>query len=83
MSEKVFLRCSAKAKTFNNGGSVIRIGVKVSDLQAFADQYANERGYLNLVVQERRSQGQYGDTHSVVLDTYVPKAKQDDGDAPF
>lgn len=74
MSEsKIFLRCSAKEKTFDNGGSVINVGIKVSDLQAFAKQHANERGYLNLVIQQRREPGQYGDTHSVCLDTYEPK----------
>ena len=72
MADKVFLKCSAKAKTFSNGGSKLRLGVKVEDLIAFAQQHANERGYLNLEISERREVGQYGDTHSVTLDTYDP-----------
>jgi len=71
--DKVFLRCSAKARTFNNGGSVLRLGVKVEDLIAFAKQHGNERGYLNLEIKERRTAGKYGDTHSVTLDTYQGK----------
>jgi hypothetical protein len=70
MSDKVYLRCSAKKKTFNDGGELIRIGVKADDLIAFAKQHANARGYVNLVVSSRRNVGQYGDTHSVSLDTY-------------
>lgn len=78
MNDKIFLKCSAKEKTFHNGGAIINIGVKADDLIAFAQQHANERGYVNLVVQARRTPGQYGDTHSVTLDTYVPKSRTDD-----
>ena len=83
MADKVFLKCSAKEKTFRNGGSKIVLGVKVDDLVAFAKQHANERGYLNLVVSARREVGQYGDTHSVTLDDFVPQRRSDDDGAPF
>ena len=76
MADKIFLKCSAKQKRFDNGGSVINLGVKVADLVAFAQAHTNERGYLNLVISERREVGQYGDTHSVTLDTYVSQAKE-------
>ena len=79
MADKIFLKCSAKQKRFDNGGSVINLGVKVADLVAFAQAHTNERGYLNLVISERREVGQYGDTHSVTLDTYVSKAKEPGG----
>lgn len=81
MADKTFLRCSAKEKEFRSGGSVIRLGVKVEDLIAFAKEHGNERGYLNLSISKRRSVGQYGDTHSVSLDTYEPRQAQDE--APF
>lgn len=76
MADKVFLKCSAKAKHFANGGSVINVGVKVEDLAEFCRKHKNERGYLNLVIQERREVGQFGDTHSIVLDTYQPKPRE-------
>ena len=79
MADKIFLKCSAKQKRFDNGGSVINLGVKVADLVAFAQAHTNERGYLNLVISERREVGQYGDTHSVTLDTYVSHAKEPGG----
>ena len=50
MADKIFLKCSAKQKRFDNGGSVINLGVKVADLVAFAQAPTNERGYLNLVI---------------------------------
>ncbi len=76
MADKVFLKCKAKERTFNNGGSVINISIKVDDLIRFANEHKNERGYLNLTVQARREVGQYGDTHSVTLDTYQSGARQ-------
>ena len=75
MAEKIFLKCSAKEKTFANGGSLLNIGVKVADLLEFAQRHANERGYLNLCVQSRRELGKFGDTHTVSLDTWVAKPK--------
>ena len=71
MPEKVYLKCSAKARD-TNYGEMLNIGVKAEDLIAFAQQHVNERGYLNLTISKRRSVGTYGDTHSVTLDTYQP-----------
>lgn len=73
--DKTYLRCSAKVKTFSNGGSAILFGVKVEELIKFANEHVNERGYLNLVISERREPGQYGDTHSVALDTFQPSQR--------
>lgn len=57
-------------------GPVVRWGVKAEDLIAFAQQHANERGYLNFDVVRRREMGRYGETHSLVLDTYVKGSGQ-------
>lgn len=67
---KTYLKCSAKLKA-NDYGQRLLIGVKADDIIAFAREHQNERGYLNLVVTERKSPSQYGDTHSVYLDTWV------------
>jgi hypothetical protein len=80
MGEKIFLKCSAKEKTFPNGGSILNLGIKVSDLLEFAQRHVNERGYLNLSVQSRREIGKFGDTHAISLDTWVKKPKGDADD---
>jgi len=77
MADKVYLKCSAKEKTFSNGGSIIKLGIKVADLIAFAQQHGNERGYLNLCIGARREVGQYGDTHTVTLDSFTPRAEEE------
>ena len=73
---KTYLKCSAKEKRFTDGGSLISLSVKVSELIDFAKRHGNDRGYLNLTISPRREVGQYGDTHSVKLDTYEPKKRQ-------
>ncbi len=82
----VFLKCIAKKKVFPNGGSLLSIGIKATDLTEFIAQHTNERGYVNLTVKERREEGRYGDTHTVTLDTWVatPKAAPiTESDIPF
>ncbi len=67
---KTYLKCSAKARD-TQYGRIIKLGIKVDDFIEFARKHVNERGYVNLDIVERKEQGQYGDTHSVVLDDYV------------
>jgi len=86
MAEKIFLKCSAKEKTFANGGSILNLGIKVADLLEFAQRHVNERGYLNLSVQSRREIGKFGDTHTISLDTWVAKPKAEamhESEIPF
>ena len=70
MTEKIWLKCSAKEKIFANGGSVLNIGIKAEDLTQFIEAHTNERGYLNVNIIKRNEVGQYGDTHSISLDTW-------------
>lgn len=94
---KKYLKASAKEKV-NEWGARLLIGVKADDLIQFARENANERGYVNLVVAPRKEPGQYGDTHSVYLDTWVKSSGREgtvtttrqavgygrsDDDAPF
>ncbi len=75
MSEKIYLPCSAKSRDNNFGETEIRLGLNVAKLGAFCKEHKNEGGYVNLIIAPRKSVGEYGDTHSVVLDTWVPGEK--------
>jgi len=75
MTDKIYLKCNAKEKTFDNGGSVINLGVSAAVLTEFIALHTNDRGYVNLTVQKRREPGQYGDTHMVTLDTWNSASK--------
>lgn len=39
-------------------------------------QYANEKGYVNVVMSKRREVGQYGDTHYFTLNEWNPENNQ-------
>lgn len=67
---RVYLKCSAKEKV-NQYGPRLVVGVRATELIAFAEAHANERGFVNLVISPRREPSAYGDTHSVMLDTYI------------
>ena len=41
-------------------------------------KYTNEKGYFNFEISERKEVGQYGDTHSLKLNEWKPKEKEED-----
>lgn len=69
------------AKTFNNGGTIINISLKLDDLNKIP---TNEKGYIRLVVAQRREPNDSGSTHYVYEDTYKaqPKAASVDRNLP-
>ena len=71
MASKIYAPGQAKERQ-TPFGPVVRWGVKVEDLIAFANQHVNDRGFINLEILPRREPGRFGDTHSVVLDDFRP-----------
>ena len=68
---------SAKQITFQSGKTILKLGVNVDKMIAFLQQHRNAKGFVNLGISERKEVGQYGDTHTVWLDTWSPEsAKQ-------
>jgi len=55
-----------RIKTFTNGGSIIRVGIRPEQLTA------NEKGYCNLCIAEMKEPDKYGNTHTVYLDDWKP-----------
>jgi hypothetical protein len=49
----------------------ISIGIRYADLNP------NDRGYVNLIVAERKSPDQWGKTHTVYVDDWTPNAGRD------
>ena len=76
-------KCSAKEITFQDGGSLLKLSFNAASLLEFVRNHSNEKGYLNLLVSARKTPGQYGDTHSVYLDTWKPKTDAPKGGVPF
>jgi hypothetical protein len=64
------------AKEINgNFGAFHRISFSQQDLELLL-QNLNEKGYVNLNMNKRREPSQYGQTHSLVIDTWQPQPQQ-------
>jgi len=61
------------AKEINgNFGAFHKISFSHNDLNMLME-HLNEKGYVNLAMNRRREPSQYGQTHSLVIDTWQPQ----------
>ena len=67
MADKQYVGSGKIVGRYNN----LSIGIRVADL------VANERGYCNLIVAQRREPDKYGNTHSVYIDDWTPNSRRD------
>lgn len=64
-------------------GQLLSVGVNVEKfVEWLTAQRPNAKGYINLTVSARKEPGKYGETHSVYLDTYQPKKRDEGQTAP-
>ena len=85
-SDKVYVPKSSARERQTQYGALMNLSFDVDALVAFAQAHRNAKGRVNLTLMKRREEGQYGETHSITLDTYEPKAKSgqtDESDIPF
>lgn len=62
-------------------GTIMKIEFSKKHLETLLANL-NERGYAKVAVAPRKEIGQYGDTHTVSIDTYVAPVKDVQPDAP-
>jgi hypothetical protein len=60
-----------KEKTFENGGSQLRIGIKISDFIEQLRQIQDD-GWANMIVARRKKPSDTGITHYLYEDTWKP-----------
>jgi hypothetical protein len=85
--QKAYAPISAREITFQSSGkTILKMGINVAKLKAWLDEHVNEKGYVNLGISSRKEVSQYGETHTVWLDTWKPdgrsRSKIDDADVP-
>jgi len=76
MEEKKYVNgVVIKEKQFDNGGSILKMSVKVDDfineLKSISDN-----GWANLIINKRKEASDKGITHYVVVDSWKPDAKK-------
>lgn len=77
MSDKIYAPVTVK-QIQTQYGSLLKFSFNAEKMLAFIQQHTNERGYVNLNINERKEVGRFGDTHTASLDTWQPKAQQGD-----
>lgn len=65
---KNYLRWSAKAVT-TQYGTLINLSISKEELNKLP---VSEKGFIRITIAERKEIGQYGDTHSIFENTFVP-----------
>lgn len=71
-------KCSIKEYKFPDGGSVLNCAFGVDEL----NEHADENGWVNITIAERREPSDKGNTHYAYKDEFEPKKKDGDG-LPF
>ena len=71
---KNYIKGSYKEYKFDNGSKLVA-SILVEDLQ----KIANEKGYANIVIQERKETDQYGNTHYATENDWKPEDKKAGG----
>lgn len=72
------------AKTYIDGTSCKAISGQFGEFYNMSfnleklQQYANEKGYVNMTMSQRREPGQYGDTHYFTLNDWKPDGDDND-----
>lgn len=77
MAEKVYVKGSAKKIQFDNG-SLMKVSFNINDFAKKGESFdsvkdvANEKGWVNILIKEKREVDDYGNTHYIELDTWKP-----------
>lgn len=84
MSEKTYINGLFIKKKTLSFGEVINVSINVAEFVQQLQANANEKGYCNIVFQNRKEADKNGNNMYAILDTYIPKKKDDNGsDLPF
>ena len=78
---KNYVKGSAREKTFDNGSSLVNFSININDI----GQYADEKGWVQFTMSERRETDGYGNTHTIYINEFKPKPKEEEtaSDVPF
>jgi len=55
----------------------VRISGKAEDVINEIRQHMNAKGYINLELKERQSEGKFGQTHYLIVDTYGAQDREE------
>lgn len=71
MEQKQYVGYVKRQDFLKSGGHILKVSLRYADLKP------NDKGYVNLVVAEKKEKDAHGNTHNVYVDTFVPKKKEE------
>lgn len=77
-NQKVYVNSIwVEEKTFPDGGSFLKLSIKVDELIEFLQKNKNEKGKVNLTINKKKNppQDDKSSSHYTVLDTWKPKTQ--------
>ncbi len=78
MSEKTYINgLFIKKKQFQNGGDCINISINVAKFVQELQSHTNDKGYCNIVLNNRKQADDKGNNMYAVLDTFQPTQKKE------
>ena len=80
MSDKIF--CGSGRIINTKFGELTKMSFSKTDLETLQSNL-NEKGWVTVVVKEKRNKVEGKPTHYVEVDTWQPSAQQDSNDLPF
>ena len=78
MADKIY--CGSAKEINTSFGKIMKVSMSKKDIQLLTENL-NEKGYINLNIQERKTPDNYGNTHYVIVDTW--KKEVSDDKTPF
>jgi len=78
MEDKIFISgMFIKEKEFDNGGSVLNVGIKLDELMSNLSKHKKPNGYVNITISKTRNPKEDAQTtHYATLNTFEPKEVQ-------
>jgi hypothetical protein len=70
--EKTYIKGSARAKKFDNGGHVINVSINLNQLTKLPHQESGGEKYVRFTIASRREPDDWGNTHSIYNDGWTP-----------
>jgi len=75
--EKRYIEANIKTHTFQNGGTILKVGIKADSLRD-----AVKNGWVNIIIAKRQQPSEKGATHYAYIDDFEPKRQDSNQEQP-
>lgn len=73
MSDKIYFN----SITIKEGKFGLKVSINYNKFVQEVQQHLNQKGYVNLDINKRKTEGKYGETHYATLNEWTPEKKKE------